>query len=75
MFQAGKTHSASRCSSNCATHNQTLDLLEARLRDVEQRFTEYLAQHTHIATVMAPLPEDDDGALEAIASLESFWWE
>ena len=73
VFQAGKTHSASRCSSNCAAHNQTLDLLETRLKDVEQRFAEYLEKHTHIATVMAPLHEDK--ALEAITSLEAFWLE
>lgn len=83
VFQAGKPYPVSRCSANCAPHNQTLDLLEARLADVERRFADYLANNVHIATVM-PQPFDDavvdvvdDELLEALATAETqlFEWE
>ena len=51
VFRLGQSQSTSRCSPDCGTHNETLDLLAARLREVERRFVEYMEKNTHIGTV------------------------
>lgn len=66
----GQPHATSRCSANCLPHNQTLDLLEKRLAEVEAQVYSYLERNTHIATVLNEEQEEAPGVVVDFSAVE-----
>lgn len=68
MYRAGQPFPTTRCSADCAPHNETMDVLEKRLEEATERFEEAMRRNAHLGAVMQqeedewletfPLPEE-----------------